>query len=99
MQLILEDETTLDLICAELFRAIDLDGSGKLEPGEVRSFLEGVCADVGMGGAPEERTLAAVFAELDADGSNDVSCEELRSFLRKILATQLQEVNEALAIV
>lgn len=74
-------------MCAEVFKTIDVDGSGALERAEIRSFINNICAEMGMKNNPDEKTIQVVFSELDEDGSEDISTDELKHFLKKLFVT------------
>lgn len=74
-------------MCTEVFKTIDVDGSGSLEKAEIRNFINNICSEMGMKNNPDDKTIQEVFAELDEDGSNDISTDELKKFLRKLFIT------------
>jgi Ca2+-binding EF-hand superfamily protein len=96
LKVILEDEETFNHVCSEVFKTIDVDGSGSLERAEIRNFINNICAEMGMKNNPDDKTIQEVFAELDEDGSDDISTEELKQFLRKLFVCQKEEVAKAL---
>ena len=96
LKMILEDDDTFGHVCAEVFKTIDIDGSGSLERTEIRNFINNMCSEMGMKSNPDDKTIQEVFAELDEDGSNDISTEELKGFLRKLFVSQRDEVGKAL---
>ena len=96
LKVILEDEETFNHVCSEVFKTIDVDGSGSLERSEIKNFIFNICAEMGMKNNPDDRTISEVFAELDEDGSDDISVEELKGFLRKLFVAQKDEVGKAL---
>jgi Ca2+-binding EF-hand superfamily protein len=96
LKVILEDEETFNHVCAEVFKTIDVDGSGSLERSEIKNFILNICTEMGMKNSPDEKTIQEVFVELDEDNSNDISVEELKGFLRKLFITQKDEIGKAL---
>lgn len=96
LKVILEDEDTFNHVCTEVFKTIDVDGSGSLERSEIKNFINNICAEMGMKNNPDDKTIQEVFAELDEDNSNDISIEELKGFLRKLFICQKEEVAKAL---
>ena len=96
LKVILEDEETFSHVCSEVFKTIDVDGSGSLERAEIKNFIYNICSEMGMKSNPDDKTISEVFAELDEDGSDDISVEELKKFLRKLFVCQKEEVGKAL---
>jgi Ca2+-binding EF-hand superfamily protein len=96
LKVILEDEETFNHVCSEVFKTIDVDGSGSLERAEIKNFIFNICSEMGMKNNPDDKTIAEVFSELDEDGSDDISVEELKGFLRKLFVCQKDEVAKAL---
>ena len=43
LKVILEDEETFNHVCTEVFKTIDVDGSGSLERAEIRNFINNIC--------------------------------------------------------
>ena len=96
LKVILEDDDTFNHVCTEVFKTIDVDGSGSLERVEIKNFIFNICSEMGMKNNPDDKTIAEVFAELDEDGSDDISVEELKGFLKKLFICQKDEVGKAL---
>lgn len=84
MKVILSDEETFHHVVVEIFQAIDVSSDGNLDKREIRSFINGICVQMGLEAMPEDKVFDEVFAELDEDGSNDISLQEMKDFLRKI---------------
>jgi len=84
LKVILEDDETFNHVCSEVFKTIDVDGSGSLERAEIKNFIFNICSEMGMKNNPDEKTISEVFSELDEDGSDDISVDELKQFLRKL---------------
>lgn len=96
LKVILEDDETFNHVCSEVFKTIDVDGSGSLERTEIKNFITNICMEMGMKNNPDDKTIQEVFKELDQDGSDDISVEELKGFLRKLFECQRDEVAKAL---
>jgi Ca2+-binding EF-hand superfamily protein len=58
-----------------LFAALDADGSGRLDDGELRAALK----SLGVRLTPEEARY--LLAQIDADGDGDISFEEFAAFV------------------
>lgn len=43
LKVILEDEETFNHVCSEVFKTIDIDGSGSLERSEIKNFIFNIC--------------------------------------------------------
>lgn len=96
LKVILEDDETFNHVCSEVFKTIDVDGSGSLERSEIKNFINNICTEMGMKNNPDDKTIQEVFKELDQDDSDDISVEELKGFLRKLFECQRDEVAKAL---
>lgn len=82
LKVILSDEETFHHVVVEIFQAIDVSSDGNLDKREIRSFINGICVQMGLEAMPEDKVFDEVFAELDEDGSGDISLQEMKDFLR-----------------
>jgi hypothetical protein len=53
----LEDEETFNHVCSEVFKTIDVDGSGSLERSEIKNFINNICMEMGMKNNPDDKTI------------------------------------------
>ena len=90
LTIILEDQGSFDKVLRETFKAFDKDGSGTINLGEIKTFMNGTSLKM------DDNTFNAVFAELDEDGTNDVSKEELGRFLRRLFTNQRAEIAKVI---
>ena len=84
---ILNKESIFDSVVKEVFKTIDVDGSGEIDASEIKQFLDEVCESMGSK-KPDQESIDAVFKELDKDGSGDISVVELSEFLRAVFGEQ-----------
>ena len=61
----------------ETFMRIDLDGSGSIDPTELRILM------VELGKPSDDAAIQTMLAELDEDGDGDISLDEFRSWWLK----------------
>jgi Ca2+-binding EF-hand superfamily protein len=94
LKVILSDEDTFHHVVVEIFQAIDVSSDGNLDKREIRSFINGICVQMGLEAMPEDKVFDEVFEELDEDGSNDISLQEMKDFLRKIFICQRDEIGK-----
>jgi hypothetical protein len=44
-------------VCSEVFKTIDVDGSGSLERAEIKNFIFNICSEMGMKNNPDDKTI------------------------------------------
>ena len=62
--------------------------------GEIRAFIDLICAETGVVRNADDSTLDEVFADMDEDGSNSVEFDELEEFLKRIFILQRDEISQ-----
>ena len=89
---ILSNEKLFKHVVNEVYKTIDIDGSGTIEVEEIQEFITNICNETGIGDPPDIDAVTSVFKELDEDGSNTIEIEELEKFLRLLFEEQ-QRIN------
>ena len=62
--------------------------------GEIRAFIDLICAETGVVRNADDMTLDEVFADMDEDGNNSVEFDELEEFLKRIFILQRDEISQ-----
>ena len=75
----------------------DKDNSGSLSNKEMKAFVLSYLTEVGEGSRLPEKQFNAMFAQVDENGDGNISKAEMKEFIEKIRATQIDDVQEAVA--
>lgn len=95
LETVLSDEATFQTMVAAIMLKMDENGDGELKSGEMASFLQSVCSDMGVD-SPSGTAAERVFKHLDLNGDDTVSADELEAFLRHLLNEQLRQAAHQL---
>lgn len=79
------DESTPPVTAEGLFAAMDADGSGSIDEGELRKLLLMLEIDF------NEAEVSALFAKLDVDGSGQIDRDEFQVWFEGAFATELDK--------
>ena len=94
LNVLLNDEETFHQVAKIIFRSIDEDGSGELDLGEVREFIDKISEEMGIEDDkhPDDNSLESVFQSIDADGDGSLDFDELSTFLKRVFILQRDEI-------
>ena len=81
----------------EIWTQYDQDNSGQLSKAEMRGFVVAYLTKVGEQNRLPEKQFNAIFASIDDNGDGQISKPEMKEFIDKIRATEVVDVQEAVA--
>ena len=81
----------------EIWAQYDQDNSGQLSKAEMRGFVVAYLTKVGEQNRLPEKQFNAIFASIDDNGDGQISKPEMKEFIDKIRATEVVDVQEAVA--
>lgn len=68
------------LVCADMFQAVDTDGSGTIDAKELKKVMTDIYAAEGLE-PPSDETVAETLSELDESGDGTIDFMEFTAFL------------------
>ena len=81
----------------EVWATYDKDNSGKLSKAEMKFFVKEYLTKLGEGERLPEKQFNSIFASLDDNHDGEISKEEMKKFVERIRATEVADIQEALA--
>jgi Ca2+-binding EF-hand superfamily protein len=82
---------SLDDEVRDLFKSVDENGNGHLEPNELHKAL----VDIGINPGHDE--LLHYFKMFDKDGDNTISYDEFSSIIKDFLRKEMSQANDFLS--
>ena len=81
----------------EIWAAYDKDNSGQLSTAEMKSFVIAYLTKVGEATRLPEKQFNALFNSIDVNHDGQINKAEMKAFIDKIRATEVQDIQEAVA--
>ena len=81
----------------EIWAEFDKDHSGQLSVAEMKGFVTAYLAKVGEADRLPEKQFNAMFTSLDVNHDGQINKEEMKAFIDKVRATEVAQVQEAVA--
>jgi Ca2+-binding EF-hand superfamily protein len=72
------------LVCADMFQAVDTDGSGSIDAKELKAVMTDIYEAEGLE-PPSDETVAKTLSELDTSGTGTIDFMDFSAFLIPII--------------
>jgi Ca2+-binding EF-hand superfamily protein len=78
------------LVCADIFDAVDTDGSGSIDAKELKTIMTNIYEAEGLE-APSDEKVAETLTELDTDSSGTIDFMEFSAFVIPLIVDLAEE--------